>query len=90
MHVTSGAVHYQRKNSAFARLDADGLAWSDLLSGAGWLHLTGITPLLGDGPLRAWQDAMECAAREGVRVILDVNHRPALGDFAYLWSLILP
>ncbi|MFC4585848.1 sugar kinase [Sphaerisporangium corydalis] len=41
-----------------------------------FLHLTGVTPALGPGPAAA----VMAAARSGVPVCLDVNHRPRLWD----------
>jgi len=82
--VESGAdlrmmrVVYDRAGSAFARLDAAELDWRAILEGADWLHLSGITPALGDGPARAAQDAAETARAMGVRVSVDLNYRPAL------------
>eukprot|EP00306_Pavlova_sp_CCMP459_P001939 CAMPEP_0185174530 /NCGR_PEP_ID=MMETSP1139-20130426/25365_1 /TAXON_ID=298111 /ORGANISM="Pavlova sp., Strain CCMP459" /LENGTH=705 /DNA_ID=CAMNT_0027740245 /DNA_START=98 /DNA_END=2215 /DNA_ORIENTATION=- len=92
MHVFPGnpAPHYQRLQSAFAHLEPATLDWGAALAGHAWLHLTGITPLLGAGPLRAWRDALAQAHAHGVSVALDVNHRPALGTFTHLWSLIRP
>ncbi|KAG8470062.1 hypothetical protein KFE25_008483 [Diacronema lutheri] len=88
VHVVDNAPHYQRRNSAFARLRPEELDWPALLRGHDWLHLTGITPLVGDAPRAAWRDALGCARACGVGVILDVNHRPALGSFAQLWATI--
>ncbi|HEX2093130.1 MAG TPA: sugar kinase [Longimicrobiaceae bacterium] len=82
--VESGAdlrplrVVYDRAGSAFARLDPAELDWEGLLGGADWLHLSGITPALGEGPARAAQEAVEAARSLGVRVSIDLNYRPAL------------
>lgn len=82
--VESGAdvralrVVYDRAGSAFATLDPAEFDWDGILAGADWLHLSGITPALGDGPARAAQDAVEHARRAGVRISIDLNYRPAL------------
>ncbi len=47
-------------------------------TGASWLHLTGITPLLSASAADAWTAAARRARALGVRVCLDVNYRPAL------------
>ena len=74
-------VVYDRAGSAFSRVDPAELDWPALLRGAEWLHLSGITPALGDGPARAAQDAAEAARSLGVKVSVDLNYRPALwGD----------
>ncbi|MDB4898831.1 MAG: hypothetical protein JWN53_639 [Gemmatimonadetes bacterium] len=82
--VESGAdlrpmrVVYDRAGSAFSTLRAEELNWPALLQGARWLHLSGITPALGDGPARAAADAARTARALGVQVSLDLNYRPAL------------
>ena len=71
-------VVYDRAGSAFSRLDPDELDWPALLEGGGWLHLSGITPALGDGPARAALDAAQAARSRGMKVSVDLNYRPAL------------
>ena len=71
-------VVYDRAGSAFSRIDPAELDWPALLAGAEWLHLSGITPALGDGPARAAVDAAEAARAGGVKVSVDLNYRPAL------------
>jgi 2-dehydro-3-deoxygluconokinase len=71
-------VVYDRAGSALARLDPAELEWERILVGADWLHVSGITPALGDGPAAAAQAAVEAARAAGVRVSIDLNYRPAL------------
>jgi 2-dehydro-3-deoxygluconokinase len=71
-------VVYDRAGSGFATLDPAELDWPALLEGAEWLHLSGITPALGDGPARAALDAAEAARALAVKVSVDLNYRPAL------------
>jgi 2-dehydro-3-deoxygluconokinase len=71
-------VVYDRAGSAFSRIDPAELDWSALLEDAEWLHLSGITPALGDGPARATLDAADAARSLGVKVSIDLNYRPAL------------
>ena len=83
--------HYQRSHSAFGHmLNVSTFDWGALLRPAKWLHVTGITPPLGAGPLAAWQMAMRAAGPAGALVSLDLNWRPALGPFDALWALVLP
>lgn len=83
-YVESGAdlrpmrVVYDRAGSAFSEIDADAIDWSAILRDADWLHLSGITPALGQGPARAALAAASVAGRVGVPVSLDLNYRPAL------------
>ena len=83
-------VDYNRGDSAFAHLDASHFEWRELLSGARWLVLSGITPLLGDGPKSAWASALTFAELDGTLIALDLNHRPALGTIGQLWEIIRP
>lgn len=71
-------VVYDRAPSAFSQLDPAEIDWRSLLRGADWLHLSGITPALGDAPARAALDAATAARALGVTVSLDLNYRPAL------------
>jgi len=75
----AGQVFYDRGGSAFA-LDDNPRPWPALLRNARWLHLTGITPPLGDGPATAAIEAAAAAASIGVPMSLDVNFR------AQLWA----
>ena len=82
--VESGAdlrgmrVVYDRAGSAFSQIGADEIDWCAVLRGADWLHLSGITPALGDGPARCAQAAMDAARDLDVTVSIDLNYRPAL------------
>jgi len=82
--VESGAdlrpmrVVYDRAGSAFSAIEPSELDWSDILRDAGGLHLSGITPAVGDGPARVALAAAEAARTLGVPVSLDLNYRPAL------------
>jgi 2-dehydro-3-deoxygluconokinase len=71
-------VVYDRAGSAFATLDSAEFDWDTLLRGADWLHLSGITPALGEGPAEAARLAAETARAQGVKVSIDLNYRPAL------------
>ena len=71
-------VVYDRAGSGFSHIDPAELDWPALLEGAAWLHLSGITPALGDGPARAALDAAAAARALGVKVSVDLNYRPAL------------
>lgn len=71
-------VVYDRAHSAFAELDPASFDWHAILEGASWLHLSGITPSLGEGPAIAAIEAARAARARGVPVSLDLNYRPAL------------
>lgn len=68
-------VLYDRRESAFARLTAARVEWEPVRR-ARMVHLTGITPALGEGP----RSLVERALAEAAAVSFDVNYR------ATLWS----
>ena len=82
-YLQPGAMHrpaqvtYDRAHSAFAAA-ADDYDWSQLLDGADWLFVGGITAALGDSALAALHAAITTAHKSGVRVAFDTNFRPAL------------
>ncbi|CAJ1380582.1 unnamed protein product [Effrenium voratum] len=82
-------VHYQRRHSAFAEHAAE-LRWSSLVTGHDWLHVSGITPLLGHGPRESWAEALQAATKTSVQVSLDLNHRKQLGTLSELWDAVAP
>lgn len=86
----TASVEYDREDSAFAHLEPGAIDWRARLSGARWLVVSGITPLLGEGPLANWSAALTFAELEGTMVALDLNHRPQLGTFEELWTKIEP
>jgi 2-dehydro-3-deoxygluconokinase len=86
----AATVEYDRSDSAFAHLEPGTIDWRAQLSGARWLVVSGITPLLGEGPLANWSAALTFAELEGTLVALDLNHRPQLGTFEELWAKVEP
>ncbi|MCC6312383.1 MAG: sugar kinase [Thermomicrobiales bacterium] len=72
------AVYYDRAGSAFARMTPGDFDWPALLSGAGALHISGITPAVGDGPRAVTLEAIAAANTLGVPVAFDLNFRSKL------------
>jgi 2-dehydro-3-deoxygluconokinase len=70
-------AHYRRAGCAAARLAPADVSAAVAL-GARVLHVTGITPALGDDPAAAVRYAVEAGRAAGATVCLDVNHRPKL------------
>jgi len=84
--LTTGALQrpsevlYDRAGSAFALADPASYDWPALLAGADWLHLSGVTPALGERAAAAAVGAAEAARSLGVKVCFDGNYRPKLWD----------
>jgi len=78
--VRASDILYDREGSAFALAGSGDFDWPQLLEGAQLLHLSGITPALGERSARLAIEAAEAARTLGVPVSFDGNYR------ANLWS----
>jgi 2-dehydro-3-deoxygluconokinase len=100
--IGAAEVAYYRAGSAGSRLsvaDIDACADAGLLAGAGWLHLTGITPALSASARAATWRAVELASGAGMTISLDLNLRrkvwsdeeaaPVLRDLAARADVVL-
>lgn len=82
--LAPGAIHrpaevlYDRAGSAFALAGPDAYDWPALLDGADWLHLSGITPAVGQATAAAALAAARAARAAGAKVSFDGNFRPRL------------
>jgi 2-dehydro-3-deoxygluconokinase len=70
-------ITYYRAGSAGSHLCPDDLD-ENAIAAAGVLHVTGITPALGEDPAAAVHAAIDVARSAGVTVSLDLNYRSAL------------
>ena len=75
-----GKVIYDRAGSAIATAKREEFCWDEILRGADWFHLSGITPALSQDMAGAALDAVQAAKRLGLTVSMDLNYR------AKLWS----
>ncbi|HEY0596160.1 PfkB family carbohydrate kinase, partial [Sphingopyxis sp.] len=64
-------VVYDRAGSAFAEAAPRDWDWDHLLDGAGWLHLSGVTPALGPKSAEAALEAATRARSAGIGVSFD-------------------
>jgi 2-dehydro-3-deoxygluconokinase len=71
-------IVYDRDGSSFALAGAEDFEWQQLLDGAELLHLSGITPALGERSAQAALAAAEAARSRGIRVSFDGNYRAQL------------
>jgi 2-dehydro-3-deoxygluconokinase len=77
--VTHSRTRYYRTQTAGGRLSPQDIP-ERIVAGAAVLHITGITPALGEGPAQAVRRAVDIATGAGVPVSMDVNFR------SLLWS----
>jgi 2-dehydro-3-deoxygluconokinase len=82
--LTPGAVLrpseivYDRAASVFAQTDPACYDWPTLLVGASWLHVSGVTPAVGECGAQAVLAAMRAARAAGVKISYDGNYRASL------------
>lgn len=82
-------VIYDRRHSALSRLTPKEVDW-DYIRQGDWLHLTGITPALGDGPKQVVERAIREATGAGAIVSFDVNYRPKLWTASEAAAVLTP
>ncbi|MGV1681551.1 sugar kinase [Sphingopyxis sp. NJF-3] len=73
-------VVYDRADSAFAAAEPGAWDWAALLADAGWLHLSGVTPALGQHGADAALAAARTAHAAGIGLSFDGNWRGRLWE----------
>lgn len=71
-------VIYNRKHSAFTRVDESEFDWDQIFKDANWFHVSGITLALGENVRKAVFKALEVAKRNGLKISFDFNYRKTL------------
>ena len=71
-------VVYDRAGSALAVADAGAVDWVRTLEGAGWFHITGITPAISRSAADLSLAAVKQAQALGIEVSCDLNYRKNL------------
>lgn len=72
------SVLYDRADSAISRIQPGEMNWASAFQGARWLHVSGITPALGDSAALVTREALEAAKKAGLSVSYDLNYRGKL------------
>lgn len=83
-------VIYDRAHSAISDLDLETLNWPQLLEGATWFHVTGVTAALGLKPARAVAKALGAARAARVTTSCDLNFRRKLWSPAEAQATLRP
>jgi 2-dehydro-3-deoxygluconokinase len=84
--LTPGAIRrspeiiYDRAESAFAQADAAAVDWSVPFAGAGWFHISGITPAVSQRAADAALRAIDAARAAGLTISFDCNYRSKLWE----------
>jgi 2-dehydro-3-deoxygluconokinase len=86
----ASTVLYDRAHSAISEIPADAINWDQVMTGASWFHVTGITPALGERAAAATTAAVTAARRAGARVSVDLNFRKKLWTEAQAQAVMRP
>ena len=71
-------VVYDRENSAIALAKPGDINWKKSFEGAGWFHVTGITPEISGSAAELSVEGMRAARELGLTVSCDLNYRKNL------------
>ena len=71
-------VVYDRENSAIALAKPGDINWKKSFEGAGWFHVTGITPAISGSAAELSVEGMRAAREIGLTVSCDLNYRKNL------------
>jgi 2-dehydro-3-deoxygluconokinase len=85
-----GTVIYDRAHSAISEIGPGAVKWDEVMAGAAWFHVTGITPALGAQATAATAAAIDAARRAGARVSVDLNYRKKLWSEAQAQATMGP
>lgn len=77
----ASTVTYDRAQSAVSLAKPGDFNWKEILSGAEWFHVSGITPALSQGCAELTLEAVSAARKAGVRVSIDLNYRKKLWKY---------
>jgi 2-dehydro-3-deoxygluconokinase len=86
----ASTVIYDRAHSSIAALAAEAIHWPDIMAGAAWFHVSGITPALGNQAAESTRRAIEAARTAGARVSFDLNFRRKLWSEAEAQRVVGP
>jgi 2-dehydro-3-deoxygluconokinase len=74
-------VIYDRANSAISIAKPGSVDWDKIFKGAGWFHITGITPAISQSAADLSMEAVQAARKNGLTVSCDFNYRGKLWKY---------
>jgi 2-dehydro-3-deoxygluconokinase len=80
----SSRVVYDRDGSAIALAALGDIDWAKVFAGAGWFHITGITPAISQSAADLSLEAVREAKSKGLTVSCDLNYRAKLWRYGRL------
>lgn len=75
------SVVYDRGGSALATVNGSVFDWDQIFAGAGWFHITGITPAIAASAAELALEAVRQARAHGLTVSCDYNFRKKLWQY---------
>jgi 2-dehydro-3-deoxygluconokinase len=86
----ASTVIYDRAHSAISEIPPDAVKWDEVMAGASWFHITGITPALGERAVAATKASIDAATRVGAKISVDLNYRKKLWTEAQAQAVMRP
>ena len=83
-------VVYDRDSSAIALAGRGAIPWDAVFTGAGWFHLTGITPAISASAAELSLEALRQARAAGLTISLDLNYRKNLWKWGKPAAKVMP
>lgn len=83
-------VIYDREGSAIALTPPGHIDWQKVLSGTGWLHVTGITPAISEAAAGVTLEALRAAKAMGSMTSVDLNFRKNLWKWGKAAHEVMP
>jgi len=83
-------VVYDRENSSIALAGPGDVDWKRAFAGAGWFHITGITPALSQSAADLSVEAVREAKAAGLTVSCDLNYRKNLWKYGQPAHAVMP
>lgn len=74
-------VIYDRAHSAISEAIRGEIPWDGVFAGAGWFHITGITPAISESAALVSLEAVLNAKEKGLTVSCDLNYRKNLWQY---------
>ena len=74
-------VIYDREHSAIAEAIRGAIPWDEVFAGAGWFHISGITPAISESAALLSLEAVLHAKEKGLTVSCDLNYRKNLWKY---------
>jgi 2-dehydro-3-deoxygluconokinase len=86
----ASTVLYDRAHSSISEMPPDAVNWGEVMAGADWFHVTGITPALGERTAAATRASTQAAKQAGAIVSVDLNYRRKLWTEAQAQAVMRP